>query len=145
MNEGEASAYERIKSKQTLKEILEVATSFEQSARDFYTGLIPKVGKNIRWVVEDLAKEEQHHYDLFSELAARPDLEQQVDALTERPVTDGTFADAVMVPDLGEEPADKAILQFALGSEHLARHHSSALDDRTAPRPTRPLVDYLAQ
>ena len=37
--EGEKSGRERIKSKKTLKEILEVATSFEQAARDFYRDL----------------------------------------------------------------------------------------------------------
>jgi rubrerythrin len=71
MTEGESSAYERIKSRKTLKEILEVAQSFEASARDFYTDLIPKVSKNFRWLVEELASEEQGHYDLFANLLGR--------------------------------------------------------------------------
>ena len=53
MNEGESSAYEHIRSRKTLEEILEVAQSFEASARDFYTDLIPKVSKNFRWLVEE--------------------------------------------------------------------------------------------
>ena len=48
---------ERLKSKTTLKEILEVATEFERTARDFYANLAPKVRKNIRWLVEELAQE----------------------------------------------------------------------------------------
>ena len=61
--EGAQGAYARIQSKKTLKEILEVASSFEESARNFYSDLIPKVSKNVRWVVEELAQEEQQHYD----------------------------------------------------------------------------------
>ena len=48
MIEGDSSSYQRIKSKKTLQEILEVAQSFEEAARDFYTDLIPKVSKNFR-------------------------------------------------------------------------------------------------
>ena len=55
--EGAQGAYARIQSKKTLKEILEVASSFEESARNFYRDLTPKVSKNVRWVVEELAKE----------------------------------------------------------------------------------------
>ena len=54
--EGAQGAYARIQSKKTLKEILEVASSFEESARNFYRDLIPKVSKNVRWVVEELAQ-----------------------------------------------------------------------------------------
>jgi hypothetical protein len=51
-----------------LKEILELAISFEISARDFYTDLIPKASKNLRYL-EELAEEEQKHFDLFTKLS----------------------------------------------------------------------------
>ena len=51
MTEG-SHGVERLRGKTTLREILEVATSFEESARDFYTALIPKVSKRIRYLVE---------------------------------------------------------------------------------------------
>ena len=77
MTEG-THGIDRLRGKASLKEILEVATHFEESARDFYLGLVPKVSKRIRYLVEDLAREEQSHYDLFSRLAGRADLAEQV-------------------------------------------------------------------
>ena len=63
---SEISSYDQLKSKKTLKEILAVAIEFERTARDFYSDLIPKVSKNIRYLVEELAEEEQQHFNLFS-------------------------------------------------------------------------------
>ena len=144
MKEGESSGYARIRSMTTLKDVLDVATSFEASARDFYTDLIPKVGKNFRWLVEELAREEQGHYDLFTSLAARDDIADAIAAEIGRPVTDGKFADAVMTPDLGEQPDDQAVLQYAMGREHLAMTHYRALADGTAAGPIKELFEYLA-
>jgi rubrerythrin len=142
--EGAQSSYERIRSKKTLKEILEVASSFEASARDFYTDLIPKVSKNVRWVVEELAQEEQRHFDLFRELSARKEIEAQVLALVDTPASDTKFSDAVHLPDLGENPDDQAVLQYAMGREHLAMEHYRALSGSTQPGPIRELFEYLA-
>ena len=144
MKEGESSSYEKIRSMTTLKDVLEVATSFEQSARDFYTDLIPKVSKNFRWLAEELAKEEQGHYDLFTNLSQRDDIADAIQAKVERPVTDGQFADAVMTPDLGERPDDQSVLQYAMGREHLAMTHYRALADTTEPGPIKDLFEYLA-
>ena len=52
MTEG-THGLERLRGQTSLREILEVATSFERSARDFYTDLIPKVSKRIRYLVEE--------------------------------------------------------------------------------------------
>jgi len=144
MEEGKPSSYERIRSMTTLEDVLEVATSFEESARNFYTNLIPKVSKRFRWLVEELANEEQGHYDLFTNLAARPDIEDQIKAEVERPVTDGKFADAVMTPDLGDEPDDQSVLQYAMGREHLAMTHYRSLADSTPEGPIKELFEYLA-
>ena len=144
MKEGESSSYEKIRSMTTLKDVLDVATSFEQSARDFYTDLIPKVSKNFRWLAEELAKEEQGHYDLFTNLAQRDDIAEAIQAEIQRPVTDGQFADAVMKPDLGETPDDQSVLQYAMGREHLAMTHYRALADTTEPSPIKDLFEYLA-
>ena len=65
----EGRGYERLKPLTDLAEILKVATEFERTARDFYTDLVPKVSKNIRYLVEELAAEEQEHFELFSKLA----------------------------------------------------------------------------
>lgn len=144
MTEGHKSGYQRLQSKKTLGEILEVAIEFEKTARDFYTALIPKVSKQIRYLVEELAQEEQQHYDLFSQLKTRPDLEQQVSALVEVPASDKRFSDAILLPDLGEKPDDQAVLQYALGREHAAMEQYRSLAENTAEGPIRDLFEYLA-
>ena len=144
MTEGHSKSYERIKSKKTLEEILEVATSFEEAARDFYTDLIPKVSKNFRWLVEELAEEEQGHYDLFTNLRKRTDIADQIKAEVRTPVTDGKFSDAIHVPDLGDKPDDQAVLQYAMGREHLAMNHYRELANSTEPGPIKDLFEYLA-
>jgi rubrerythrin len=142
--EGEASAYERIRSKKTLEEILAVATSFEESARDFYQDLIPKVSKSIRYLVEELAEEEQEHFDLFTALSARKDLAEHLRAKIAAPPTDRRFSDYVHLPDLGEAPDDQAVLQYAMGREHAAMEHYRALVDSTGPGPIHDLFEFLA-
>jgi rubrerythrin len=144
MKEGHSSGYEKLQSKKTLDEILDVAIEFEKTARDFYTALIPKVSKQLRYLVEELAEEEQRHFDLFTELKARPDLEQQVEELIEVPASDKRFSDAILLPDLGENPDDQAVLQYALGREHTAMEQYRALAENTAEGPIRDLFIYLA-
>lgn len=142
--EGQKGSYERIKSKTSLKEILEVACSFEESARNFYRDLTPKVGKNIRWLAEELANEEQRHYDLLSGLAARPDIADQLKGEVRIPATNTKFSDAVHLPNLGPKPDDQAVLQYAMGREHVAMEHYRSLADSTEPGPIRELFEFLA-
>jgi rubrerythrin len=138
------SSYQSLRASKTLQEILEVATSFEQTARDFYRDLAPQVGKNIRWLVEELAEEEQRHYDLFSELAERPDLADQLDAMVEVPASDTRFSDMAHRAQLSERPDDQEILQFALGREHAAMEQYTALAHSAPEGPFRDLFRYLA-
>ena len=138
------ASIQRLQSKTTLKEILEVATEFERTARDFYTDLIPKVHKSIRYLVEELAAEEQGHYDLFTQMAARDDLEQQLKVEVERPASDHKFSDCIHLPDLGEQPDDQAVLQYALRREHAAMEQYHALAQGTEAGPIHDLFLYLA-
>ena len=135
---------ERLKSKTTLKEILGVATEFERTARDFYTALTPKVRKNIRWLVQELAEEEQRHYDLFTQLAERDDIVEQLRAEIERPVSDNKFSDCIQTPNLGENPDDQAVLQYALMREDAAMQQYHALANSTPPGPIHDLFLFLA-
>ncbi len=144
MKEGHSSGSDKLQSKKTLKEILTVAGEFEKTARDFYTALIPKVSKQIRYLLEELAEEEQRHYDLFKELKARPDLEQQIAELVDIPASDQRFSDAILVPDLGENPDDQAVLQYALGREHAAMEQYRSLAASTSEGPIRELFVFLA-
>jgi len=144
MTEGSGAGYQRIQAKKSLKEILEVATSFEETARDFYASLVPKVSKNIRWLVEELAEEEQRHFDLFSALAARDDIEQYVRLEVDTPASDRRFSDCIHTPDLGEHPDDQAVLQYALGREHAAMDQYHALAASADPSPVKELFEFLA-
>ncbi len=143
MTEG-THGIERLRGKTSLKEILEVATHFEETARDFYTALIPKVSKRIRYLVEELAAEEQRHYDLFGALASRADIAEQVRMEIQRTASDSKFSDCVHVPDLGENPDDQAVLQYAMGREHAAMTHYGELSETAPAGPIRELFRYLA-
>ena len=143
MNEG-THGIDLLLGKTNLGEILAVATSFEASARDFYTDLIPKVSKRIRYLVEELAAEEEDHHRLFRNLAARNDLAKQIQAEVQRTANDSRFSDCIHLPELGDEPDDQAVLQYALGREHAAMLHYAELAETTPEGPIRDLFRYLA-
>ena len=71
---GGSRGYQRLKSHQTLGEVLETAMSFEQSAQECYTHLLERVSKPLRSLVQELADEEQEHYALFQQLKHNPDV-----------------------------------------------------------------------
>lgn len=143
MTEG-SHGIDRLRDKTTLREILEVATGFEASARDFYTDLIPRVSKRIRYLVEELAAEEQVHYDLFSTLAQRADIAEQIKQEIQRTASDSKFSDCLHLPNLGASPDDQAVLQYAMGREHAAMTHYGELAETAPPGPIRDLFRYLA-
>jgi rubrerythrin len=140
----EGRGYQRLKSQSSLEDILRVAIDFERSARDFYTDMLPRVSKNIRYLLEELATEEQQHFDLFSQLAARSDLTQMLQTAIERPASDGRFSDCIHLPDMGDRPDDQSILQYALMREHAAMEQYSALALNTPPGPVQDLFKFLA-
>ena len=142
--EGTQHGIDRIRSKKTLAEILEVATSFEQSARDFYAALAPRVSKRIRGLVEELAEEEQRHFDLFDTLAKRSDIADQIRAEVATPPSDTRFSDCIHLPDLGDNPDDQAVLQYAMGREHAAMEQYRSLAESVEPGPIRDLFRFLA-
>jgi len=142
--EGTQHGIDRIRSKKTLAEILEVATSFEQSARDFYAALAPRVSKRIRGLVEELAEEEQRHFDLFDTLAKRSDIADQIRAEVATPPSDTRFSDCIHLPDLGDNPDDQAVLQYAMGREHAAMEQYRSLAESVEPGPVRDLFRFLA-
>lgn len=141
---SEGTGYQRLQAQSSLKDILAVATEFERTARDFYAALAPRVSKQIRYLVEELAEEEQRHFDLFSALQARPDIEELVQQEVDTPASDRRFSDCIHLPELGETPDDQAVLQYALGREHAAMEQYRALADSTPSGPIRDLFQYLA-
>ncbi len=140
----EGKGYKKLKSQTSLSDILAVSTEFERTARDFYRDLSGKVSKNIRYLVEELAEEEQRHFDLFTELRERPDLEQQIQQEVETPASNGKFSDCIHLPELGEKPDDQAVLQYALGREHAAMEQYHSLAESSPEGPIKDLFRYLA-
>lgn len=144
MSEGSPGSRERLAAARTLQEILLLAVEFERSAERFYRDLTPRVSKRIRWLVEELAEEEQRHVQLFSELMQRPDIEDQLQQRLATPPSDTRFSDAIHLPDLGEAPDDQAVLQYALGREQAAMEQYRALAEEAEPGPVRDLFAFLA-
>ncbi len=117
---------------------------FEQTAFNFYTDLIPKVSKQIRYLVEELAEEEQRHFNLFSELMVNPEIESQLSQMITTPPSNGRFSDAVHAKDLGDKPDDQSILQYALAREQAAMEQYTTLAAEVEAGPIRDLFTYLS-
>jgi rubrerythrin len=94
--------------------------------------------------VEDLAAEEQRHYDMFSTLSRRTDIAEQVGQEIRRTASDSKFSDCIHLPDLGAAPDDQAVLQYAMGREHAAMTHYGELAQTTPAGPIRDLFIFLA-
>lgn len=144
-NEEHISSAQVLANYMTLQEILEQAIEFERTVRDFYADLIPKVGKNLRYLLEDLVLEEQQHYELFSNLLNDPDVAEHIDKKITIPANNQYFSDCIQVTDLGDKPDDQMILQYALGREQAAMDQYNALA-KTAPEGVlRDAFTFLAQ
>ena len=128
----------------TVAEVLKTAAEFERVAHAFYTDLIPKVSKNVRYLVEELAEEEAEHVRLFSELAENPDVHSHMSDAIARPHADRKFSDAVHTPDLGDNPDDQTVLQYALMREQLAMEEYAELAENTEPGPLHDAFQFLA-
>lgn len=138
------SSFELLRSKKSLREILEVAIQFERTAYAFYSDLIPKVSKNMRYLVEELAAEEQQHFNLFTVLLENPEIEKQLSQRIKTPPSHQRFSDAIQAKDLGENPDDQAILQYALSREQAAMEQYSALAAEVEEGPARDLFTFLS-
>ncbi|MBF0219244.1 MAG: ferritin family protein [Gammaproteobacteria bacterium] len=141
---AEGSGYQQLKNLSTIAEILTVAIRFETTARDFYNAMQSKVSKRLRYLVDELASEEQQHMDLFTKLMQQDNLAEVLQQEIERPASDHKFSDCIHLPELGDAPDDQAILQYALMREHAAMEQYTALA-KTAPEgPVKALFMLLA-
>jgi rubrerythrin len=143
--EGHGAAYQRLKQMQSIEQILDTAMSFEKTAKDFYGKLVDQVSKPLRYLVKELAEEEQRHYDLFKELKNHPALPQFINERIATPPSDHRFSDYIQAPELGDNPDDQSVLQYALGREHTAMEQYEALARETPPGPVKDVFTYLAQ
>jgi rubrerythrin len=142
---GGSHGYQRLKSHQTLGEVLETAMSFEHTAMEFYTQLVERVSKPLRALVQELAEEEREHYRLFKALKTNPDVTSHINEQIRTPPSDHRFSDYIHLPDLGKHPDDQAVLQYALGREHAAMEQYTALAGDTPPGPLKDTFTFLAQ
>jgi len=135
---------QKLTGKTTVREIFETATEFERVAHRFYTELVPNVSKNLRYLVVELADEELEHVRLFSGLAQNPDAERVMAEEIARPAADGKFSDCIQTPDLGENPDDQAVLQYALMRETAAMEQYTELAETTPPGVLKDTFLFLA-
>ena len=142
--QGHGKSYKKLQDTKTLAEILNVAISFEETARDFYTALIPKVSKNMRYLVEELAEEEQQHFDLFTSLRDNPEVQKQLDERIKTPTEDHKFSDYVQLLDLGDNPDDQSILQYAVAREDAAMKQYQDLADNAPDGELKDTFQFLA-
>ena len=128
----------------TVEEVLERVAEFDRESHSFYTDLIPKLSKNVRWIVEDLARSDLAQARRVSDLAKSPDMRAHLKDAILRPEADRRFSDAVHLPELTEKPDDQAILQFALARVQIAIEEYSELAAETPPGPLHECFSYLA-
>lgn len=128
----------------TVREIFETATEFERTAHMFYTDLVPKVTKNIRYLVTELAAEELGHIQTFSGLARNPEVAAVMAEKIARPVADGKFTDCVQLPELGDRPDDQEVLQYAVMREDAAAEQYGELAETAPEGPLQEAFKFLA-
>lgn len=128
----------------TVEEVLETVAEFDREAHSFYTDLVPKVSKNIRYIVEDIARSELDHIRRIAELAKSPDMESHLKDAIQRPEADRRFSDAIQAPELGDDPDDQGVLQYALARVQIAIEEYSELAATTPPGKMHEVFTFLA-
>ncbi len=128
----------------TVEEVLETVAEFDREAHGFYVDLVPKVSKNIRYIVEDLARAELAHIIKLRELARSQERAGHLRDAILRPEADRRFSDAIQAPELGDNPDDQAVLRYALSREQVAIEEYSELAANTPPGPLHEVFTYLA-
>jgi len=143
-HEGQSQGYVILRQKRTLREVLEIATSFEKIAHEFYSRLIPKVDEKIRYLIEDLAAEELQHYHLFLDLMDDPNVLSQIEQKVAIPRDDKSYTEYVKMPELGDDPDEKTVLEYALGREDAAMRQYQELADNSPDGALKSVFQFLA-
>lgn len=128
----------------TVEEVLEKAAEFGRAAHGHYVEMIPRVSKNVRYIVEDLAREELAYIRMLQELRDSPDIATHLADSIARPHADKRFSDAFHQPDLPDDPDDQDVLQYALALEQAALDEFSELAEATEPGLLHDVFRFLA-
>ena len=139
----EGDSYQALKTKTSIAEILETASSFEYTAFIFYSSLQDKIDPSLRPFVQELAEEEKNHFELFQGLSRHPHALAHYADLVKTPPGNHRFTDYVRPPPPTEFPDNKAIFLYAMGREQTALEQYSALAQATEG-PIQDLFYYLA-
>lgn len=139
------NGYQMLRNQKSLEDILNTAVAFERTAHEFYTSLQDRVSKPLRELVAELAAEEKRHWELFQALMQRDDVRKHIQDRVNTPASDHRFTDYVQRSELGAEPDDQAVLQYALGREQAAMEQYTALAEETPPGPAHELFTFLAK
>lgn len=142
--ENYGRSYLKLQGTKTTEEILNIAISFEETARDFYTALIPKVNNNIRSLVIELADEEQHHFDLFCALKDSTDVKKQLKKRIKTPLENSRFIQYTQLVDLGDSPDDRTILLYAIAREDAAMRQYRDLAENVSDGGLKETFQFLA-
>jgi len=138
------SRTEKLGKMTTVEEVLETAAEFDREAHGFYVDLIPRVSKNIRYIVEELARAELQHVMKLRDLARSEELAGRLKDAILRPEADRRFSDAIQAPELGDNPDDQEVLAYALAREQVAIEEYSELAANTPPGPLHEVFSFLA-
>ena len=128
----------------TVEEVLETVAEFDREAHSFYTDLVPKVSKNIRWLVEELARSELDHIQRLRGLVRSDSLRGHLKDAIHRPEADRRFSDAIQAPELGDDPDDQAVLQYALARVQIAIEEYAELAAEVPSGPMHEVFAFLA-
>ena len=94
--------------------------------------------------MEELAEEEQQHFNMFSSLAQNPEIVRLNQSRLRTPPGDREFSACIDLPDLGESPDDRAVLEYALARERAAAAQYQALAESAEDGPIKDLFGFLA-
>lgn len=138
------SRVKALKKSTTVGEVLETVAEFGRAAHGHYVDIIPRVSKNVRYIVEDLAREELEFVRMVQELQHSPDIASHLADAIARPHADRQFSDAIHLPDMPDDPDDQAVLQYALALEQVAMEEFSELAENTPPGLLHDVFRFLA-
>ena len=78
-------------------------------------------------------------------LANNPEVAAQIKLEILTPPGNKRFSDCIQLPDLGDNPDDQTILQYALGREQAAMDQYNSLADTAPEGPLKDVFTFLAQ
>ncbi|MEZ5767067.1 MAG: ferritin family protein [Paracoccaceae bacterium] len=128
----------------TVEEVLETVAEFDREAHSFYVDLVPKVSKNIRYIVEDLARSELEHIIKLRELARSKEPGRPPQGRDPAPRGGPALLRRDPGAGTGDNPDDQEVLAYALARVQVAIEEYAELAANTPPGPLHEVFSFLA-